>query len=140
MYSTNVWSLGNGLFKVCFPYLTPLALSFLYFRQWGFENEQDLAEEESFFGLANSSELAEVVRLSEAFDQCMQNFLNELDAKVHGRSRNMSTSVDFNDEDDFDFEQNESNFVSGDEQDVDSLRFLVHQLDYNHYYGLLHRS
>ena len=65
-----------------------------YIRQWGFENEQDLAEEESFFGLANSSELVEVERLAELFDQCMRNFLTELDAKVHGSSRNMSTSVD----------------------------------------------
>lgn len=104
------------------------------FREWGFENEQDLAEEESFFGLANSSELVEVERLSDAFDQCMQSFLTELDAKVHGRSRNMSTSIDQGDEDDFN-----SNFVSGEEQDVDSLRFLVHQLDYNHYYGMLHQ-
>lgn len=89
--------------------------------------------------MANSSELVEVERLSDAFDQCMQSFLTELDAKVHGRSRNMSTSIDQGDEDDFNFEQNDSNFVSGEEQDVDSLRFLVHQLDYNHYYGMLHQ-
>ena len=51
----------------------------------------------------------------------------------------MSTSVDHSDEDEIDVEQTESNFVSGEEQDVDSLRFLIHQLDYNHYYGMLHR-
>jgi len=109
-------------------------------RQWGFENEEDLAEEENFFGLANSEELDEVMRLSEAFDQCMQTFLRELDAKVHGRSRNMSISNE-----DVDFEadhrsSNNSNYVAGEEQDVDSLRFLVHQLDYNRFYGLMLES
>jgi gamma-tubulin complex component 3 len=116
--------------------------------QWGFENEGDLAEEESFLGLAHASELSEVVSLSEAFHQGMQTFLEELDAKVHGRSKNMSATIDMslgNDDDDsldptmYSTEDPMKFFVPGEEHDVDSLRFLIHQLDHNHYYGLLQR-
>jgi len=106
--------------------------------EWGFENDEDLREEENFFGLAEATELDEVVSLSESFYQCMQNFLEALDAKVHGRSRNMSTTMLADEE--FEIENGNSLFpyAAGEEQDVDSLRFLIHQLDHNHYYGLLH--
>lgn len=115
--------------------------------QWGFENEQDLAEEESFFGLANASELEQVVKLSEGFHQCMQSFLEALDAKVNGRSRNMSTSMDGTFDDDLSDAEDGGDpskpmfaEAPGEEQDIDALRFLVLQLDHNHYYGLLQRN
>jgi gamma-tubulin complex component 3 len=73
--------------------------------QWGFENEQDLAEEESFFGLADAKELEEVVRLAEAFHQCMQTLLEALDGKVNGRSKNMSTTSIHDDDDEMEGEQ-----------------------------------
>ncbi|CAB9501146.1 tubulin complex component 3 [Seminavis robusta] len=115
--------------------------------QWGFESEQDLAEEASFLGLAHANELSEVVNLSDAFHQGMLMLLEELDAKVHGRSRNMSATIDLGntvDDDSVDPELYDTDdpmvfFVPGEEQDVDSLRFLMHQLDNNHYYGLLQR-
>ena len=111
--------------------------------QWGFENEQDLAEEASFFGLADAKELEEVVRLAEAFHQCIQTLLEALDAKVNGRSRNMSTTSinDDDDEDDLDAQHDYydvplSFIESGEEDDIDSLRFLMFQLDHNAYYQL----
>jgi hypothetical protein len=125
--------------------------------QWGFENEQDLAEEESFFGLADARELAEVVRLSEAFHQCMQTLLEALDAKVNGKSGNLSTSIyddshqedpsnnDTVGEEEEEYYPSEYHAVapfymdSGEEDDIDSLRFLMFQLDHNDYYGLQQR-
>lgn len=108
--------------------------------QWGFISNSQ--EEESFFGLAETSCIQNVDRLSTAFHEHMVQLLKELDKVVNGgppmgdydvnaaaaittptdapiMRSNISAAPDEQD----------------DHQDLGSLRFLMVQLDHNNYYG-----
>lgn len=100
--------------------------------QWGFGSDKDRAEQESFFGLANSAVLESVVRISEVYNDHALELLRALNDKVNG-----STS---------EFAENDANVDNGAhtnellnpayrDDDLDPQRFLIAQLDHNHFYA-----
>jgi len=98
---------------------------------WGFHSEQEISEEETFFGLANTSKLEEADRLSEEFNKLIVKLLKALDNKLHGG--HVSTML-------LDVTSpatpspGEKAASDEDQDDLDSLRFLTFQLDHNNYY------
>eukprot|EP00980_Cylindrotheca_fusiformis_P004030 scaffold880_cov132-Cylindrotheca_fusiformis.AAC.26 len=103
--------------------------------QWGFDSELDVADDETFFGLADVSTLREVVRISKVYDENALELLNVLTAIVDGNPDDYMDE-NFN-------RQNESRFETSQmrrdadvaNNDLDPQRFLIAQLDHNHYYG-----
>mmetsp|Transcript_1459 Transcript_1459/g.2275 ORF Transcript_1459/g.2275 Transcript_1459/m.2275 type:complete len:220 (-) Transcript_1459:4-663(-) len=100
--------------------------------QWGFDNEQDIEEQESFFGLADPSILEEIDRMSEAYNLHVVELLQALSDKVNGTPGH--------------FAENDANLNNGQpsnkplpydlrDDDLDPQRFLIAQLDHNNYYA-----
>jgi gamma-tubulin complex component 3 len=104
---------------------------------WGFKTEQEVSEEESFFGLADVSKLHEVDRLAEAFNQQVLTLLRVLDSKVNGGP---ATAIDTPPATPIPVHlmhrQGEGIGSTDDQDDLDSLRFLTLQLDHNDFYGV----
>jgi gamma-tubulin complex component 3 len=104
--------------------------------EWGFQSEKEVAEEESFFGLADAAKLTDLDRLSAQFDAQIVDLLEALDAKLNVSPSPpiledrppLTPTVASQDR----FEP------ADDEGDLESLRFLSFQLDHNSYYGLVH--
>ena len=92
--------------------------------QWGFESEQDIREQENFFGLADMAITQEVVRISEIYNQNALAMLLVLGEKVNG------TPEDF---DAYDVTSSRRGDLVDD--DLDPQRFLIAQLDHNNFYG-----
>ncbi|KAL3945295.1 MAG: hypothetical protein SGBAC_000643 [Bacillariaceae sp.] len=101
---------------------------------WGFNTQQESAEDDNFFGLANTPMMAEVERISDEYDQNAVELLKVLGTIVNG---NPDDYVDEN--------KNKSNVadvtrVGGSatsvfDSDLDPQRSLVAQLDHNQYYS-----
>lgn len=100
--------------------------------QWGFDSEKDIAEQESFFGLADPSVLENVIRTSEVYNDHALELLRALDDKV-----NRSTT---------DFAENDANRDNAgrsnshldtlhQDGNLDPQRFLIAQLDHNRFYA-----
>jgi hypothetical protein len=102
---------------------------------WGFDSELGVAEDESFFGLADKSTLQEVVRISEVYDENAVELLNVLEAIVDGNPDDYMDE-NINRENETEFEPARSRrAVDLANNDLDPQRFLIAQLDHNHYYG-----
>jgi gamma-tubulin complex component 3 len=100
--------------------------------QWGFGSDKDRAEQETFFGLANSTVLENVLRISEDYNDHALELLRALNDKVNGSTN--------------EFAENDANLENGGElndrlnaayrdDDLDPQRFLIAQLDHNHFYA-----
>jgi gamma-tubulin complex component 3 len=102
---------------------------------WGFDSQLGVAEDENFFGLADESTLQEVVRISEVYDENAVELLNVLGAIVDGNPDDYMDE-NINRENETDFEPAKSRrAVDLANNDLDPQRFLMAQLDHNHYYG-----
>jgi Gamma tubulin complex component C-terminal len=102
---------------------------------WGFDRQAEAAEQETCFGLSDTSKLQELDSLTREFNDQAHEFLRALDIKLNGRPAwdlpTASPATPTLGED----------FLSGetqvdDQEDLDSLRFLAFQLDNNAYYGV----
>jgi gamma-tubulin complex component 3 len=104
---------------------------------WGFHREREAAEQETCFGLSDSSKLQNLDNFSEGFNKHMLLFLEALDHKLNGYSELRNARQGINEtpraslpkciQDDNDF----SNQV-----DLDSLRYLASQFNHNNFYGV----
>lgn len=102
---------------------------------WGFDSELDVADDETFFGLADVSTLHEVVRISQVYDENAVELLHVLAAIVDGNPDDyMDENINRENEKNFDFAQSRRD-VDVANNDLDPQRFLIAQLDHNHYYG-----
>ena len=87
--------------------------------QWGFGSQQDVAEQEGFFGLANSSVIKKVLKMSEDYNCHTMGLLRALSERVDGDPSNLTESDGFNWEN----------------EDLHPQQFLVPQLDHNNFYA-----
>lgn len=101
--------------------------------QWGFDSEQDIEEQETFFGLAEPAILEEVRRMSESYNEHSLELLHALNEKVNGNPSDWTEN-----------DANNLNIIgAGDksrirefqDDDLDPQRFLLAQLDHNQYYA-----
>mmetsp|Transcript_18140 Transcript_18140/g.45108 ORF Transcript_18140/g.45108 Transcript_18140/m.45108 type:complete len:956 (-) Transcript_18140:39-2906(-) len=90
--------------------------------EWGFDKNQDVAEQESFFGLSERSILGEVSRISKEYNTHALGLLNALNERVDG---NQDEESDLAENDDFGWEN----------EDWHPQRFLIAQLDNNNFYA-----
>jgi gamma-tubulin complex component 3 len=102
--------------------------------QWGFDSEQDITEEETFFGLADPDILREVMGMSDVFNQDALELLRVLGDKVNGNPDDFVPKEPPSDETCFDLPSGRR-FADLIDDDLDPQRFLVAQLDHNNYYG-----
>lgn len=101
--------------------------------RWGFDFQQDVTEEENFFGLADMEALREVVRMSEYYNENAIELLRILSEKVNGYQgdrQNEPTPPDEISQ----FSPILAN-VRSDLDDLDPQRSLIAQLDHNNFYG-----
>ncbi|KAG7365069.1 Spc97 / Spc98 family protein [Nitzschia inconspicua] len=100
--------------------------------KWGFDSEQDILEQETFFGLADPAILEEVRRISESYNDHSLEFLRALDEKVNGGQNDW-----------MEYDRNWNKVGTSDNSrirqfyndDLDPQRFLIAQLDHNHFYA-----
>jgi gamma-tubulin complex component 3 len=105
--------------------------------RWGFDSEQDITEEEDFFGLADRGILRQVVQISEIYNQNALDLLRVLGEKVNGTPEDLEE-----DQPDLDWEDptrygmlSSRRVADLVDDDLDPQRFLIAQLDHNNYYG-----
>jgi hypothetical protein len=110
--------------------------------KWGFNKEEDFAEEESLFGLTDVATLQKVDRILDDFNEKTLSLLEELHGVVNGtaaaatveiispatpasrsKAKGLSTWTMIENE------------TFSDPFDHDSLRFLAFQLNYSAYFG-----
>ncbi len=105
--------------------------------RWGFDSEREIAEEEDFFGLADKTKILEVTRISTAYNQNVLQLLRLLNDRVNANPDDLDTDKDglgFDDPtQDWMFPRQNHRAVA--EDDLDSQRFLIAQLDHNNFYG-----
>ena len=89
--------------------------------QWGFDTQQDVSEQESFFGLSESSILGDVSRISKEYNAHALGLLHALNERVDGNQ----DDNDLSENDDFGWEN----------EDWHPQRFLIAQLDNNSFYA-----
>ena len=100
---------------------------------WGFSREKEAAEQETCFGLSNTTKLEELDRLTREFNHQIYSLLQALDSKLNG-----SPAWEFSGAGDTTpaTPVSPSGESVNDNDDLDSLRFLASQLDHNKYYGV----
>ena len=87
--------------------------------QWGFDTQQDVSEQESFFGLSDSSIINEVSKISDDYNGHALALLRALSDSVDGNNSNLS----------------ENNDYLWENEDLHPQRFLIAQLDHNSFYA-----
>lgn len=104
---------------------------------WGFNSEQEILEEENFFGLADHDTMKRVARMGTTYNQNVLALLRVLSDRVNANPDDLDKEKDVADIDDP--EQYgmtpRRNYQSVAEDDLDPQRFLIAQLDHNNYYG-----
>ena len=103
--------------------------------KWGFDSEQDIAEEETFFGLADPEIQSDIMRITKLFNQTARELLRLLGDKVNGNpddfGPNEAATVESTR-----YELAPSHrFADIIDDDLDPQRFLIAQLDHNNYYA-----
>lgn len=99
--------------------------------QWGFDNEQDIEEQETFFGLAEPAILEEIRRMSESYNDHSMELLRVLNEKVNGSSNDwIENDANVNNVG----PDNQTRVRQFFEEDLDPQRFLIAQLDHNGFY------
>ena len=101
---------------------------------WGFNSEADITEEETFFGLADPSILREVKRTADFYNETALQFLRVLNDKVNGNSDDFAGRESSDASTHYDV-VGSTHFADIIDDDLDSPRFLVAQLDHNSFYG-----
>jgi hypothetical protein len=104
---------------------------------WGFVTEEEVIEEESFFGLADPAKLHNLDSLSREFNRQMTRLLDALDKRLNGPAvqETISATTPSSSVRRTPLEEEEIDDV---DDDLDSLRFLAFQLDHNKFYSLQH--
>jgi hypothetical protein len=104
--------------------------------RWGFDSEQEIREEENFFGLADETKMLEVTRMSTIYNQNTLALLRVLSDRVNANPDDFDDEKDLADIDDpeqYGMAQRRS-YRRVVEDNLDSQRFLIAQLDHNLYY------
>jgi len=99
--------------------------------QWGFDSQQDISEQETFFGLADSSILKEISRISGIYSNHIVSLLNALNDSVDGNASQLA-------ENDAYARNERLNMYDGrvlHDEDLHPQRFLIAQLDNNDFYA-----
>jgi len=117
--------------------------------RWGFDAEREIAEEEHFFGLADEGPLQEVNRISSVYNQNFLDLLCVLSDRVNANPDDLASNV----VEEGDNDEGEGRLSSSGgfnsrqgrrrrkgrtvvvEDELDSQRFLIAQLDHNNYFG-----
>ena len=105
--------------------------------RWGFYSEKDIAEEENFFGLADKFKMDEVAQISAAYNHNVVQLLRVLNERVNAHPDDSEADQEVADL----YEPEQYGMGVGRQQrmvvddDMDSQRFLIAQLDHNNYYG-----
>eukprot|EP00934_Nitzschia_sp_Nitz4_P007031 Nitzschia sp. Nitz4//scaffold61_size107673//10815//12614//NITZ4_004222-RA/size107673-processed-gene-0.50-mRNA-1//1//CDS//3329555671//7021//frame0 len=103
--------------------------------RWGFDSEQDITEEEKFFGLADSNIMRDVSQMARVYNDNALELLRALSEKVNENPDNPDDNWGENDESDYDDFSRKTWSLQAQDQDLDSQRFLIAQLDHNDFYG-----
>ena len=99
--------------------------------EWGFDSQQDIAEQETFFGLADSSVSKEVSRISDNYNNHAVSLLSALSDSVDGTAGHLA-------ENDAYAESGKLDMYDGGglhDEDLHPQRFLIAQLDHNDFYA-----
>ncbi|MGK3754993.1 MAG: hypothetical protein ACI8RD_007302, partial [Bacillariaceae sp.] len=99
--------------------------------EWGFDSQQDIAEQETFFGLADSSVSKEVSRISDNYNYHAVSLLSALSDSVDGTASHLA-------ENDAYAESGKLDMYDGGglhDEDLHPQRFLIAQLDHNDFYA-----
>jgi Gamma tubulin complex component C-terminal/Gamma tubulin complex component N-terminal len=105
--------------------------------RWGFDAERDIAEEENFFGLADQEPRGEVDRVSAIFNQNTLHLLRVLSDRVNANPDDLDSGDMEGGEDDpthYGVRRRRRKTTVG-EDELDSQRFLMAQIDHNNYFG-----
>jgi gamma-tubulin complex component 3 len=102
--------------------------------QWGFNSEQEITEQETFFGLANPSIMEEIRKMSETYNDHALELLIALNNKVNGNPSDFAEN-DKNLENNAQPRNNIMVHAEFQDDNLDPQRFLIAQLDHNQYYA-----
>ena len=94
---------------------------------WGFQSEQDIAEEHNFFGLSDFDKLDKVDSFGNMFDTNMVLILEALNQELHTGSAILETETHAT-------PVSRTSPITDIRDDQDALRFLTFQLNHNHFY------
>ena len=104
--------------------------------RWGFDAERDIAEEENFFGLADEEARGEVNRVSSLYNQNSLHLLRVLSDRVNANPDDLETEeVEGGDDELTHYGVRRRKKTAVGEDELDSQRFLIAQLDHNNYFG-----
>jgi len=107
---------------------------------WGFSREKEAAEQETCFGLSDTSKLDELDRLTREFNEQIYSLLQALDNKLNGSPAWEDSGIAApGTPSPFKATKTASvadQYGNEDSDDLDSLRGLASQLDHNKYYGV----
>lgn len=106
--------------------------------QWGFDSERDIAEEENFFGLVDIEKSQEVDRISSIYNDHTLHLLRVLNDRVNTNPDELKPESNTEDENDLTYFgiNRRRKLLAVAEDDLDSQRFLIAQLDHNNYYSV----
>ena len=99
--------------------------------EWGFDSQKDIAEQETFFGLAGSSVSKEVSKISDNYNNHAVSLLSALSDSVDGNASHLA-------ENDAYIESGKLDMYDGGglhDDDLHPQRFLIAQLDHNDFYA-----
>jgi gamma-tubulin complex component 3 len=101
---------------------------------WGVQTEKEVREQETCFGLSDTSKLIELDRITRSFNDLVRRFLHALDSKLNGSSAapepNFSATARYS-------ENDKSTDLDEEDDDLDLVRSLASQLDFNEFYGVI---
>lgn len=101
--------------------------------EWGFESEQEVADENAFFGLVDKARFDEVNAIYDEFHAGTLELMGELETAINGNGIvNMEVPGSTSTRDQSPLPRTTKEYV---ETNHDSLRFLMFQLDYSSFYN-----
>eukprot|EP00546_Thalassionema_frauenfeldii_P021887 CAMPEP_0178906262 /NCGR_PEP_ID=MMETSP0786-20121207/6726_1 /TAXON_ID=186022 /ORGANISM="Thalassionema frauenfeldii, Strain CCMP 1798" /LENGTH=326 /DNA_ID=CAMNT_0020577947 /DNA_START=808 /DNA_END=1785 /DNA_ORIENTATION=+ len=102
--------------------------------EWGFTSPAENDETERFFGLSDSTQLMQVINLSDEFYLATQGLLERLHEITHGISGTTLSSSKLSSDSNNSVGKIISPTVQHDQLNIDSLQFLTFQLDFSGFY------
>lgn len=107
--------------------------------EWGFNSNEEIYDDDTFFGLSDAARLQDLDRISELFNEKIRALIKALNSKLHGgplvavHGENYFASVDMSTKTTATSSYNVLNSPEA-QDEHDSLRFLTFQLDQNKFY------
>jgi hypothetical protein len=107
---------------------------------WGFNSNEEIYDDDTFFGLSDAARLQDLDCISELFNEKIRALIKALNSKLHGgpivvaQGEHYFASVDMAASKTSSSSCNRMNSPEA-QDEHDSLRFLVFQLDQNKFYA-----